>query len=218
MTAITTRWFWIRHAPVIGHDGRIYGSCDVDCDVSDGPLFRDLAAVLPAEALWFTSHLLRTRKTALAILDHWEEAPELREFADLAEQDFGEWQGLSHAELAARDDAAYHHFWLAPARHQPPGGESFADLVTRVSARIRALTEAHAGRDIVAVTHGGTIRAALAEALALDPETALSFTIGNCSLTSLDYIGPRPSKEPRMEQGAWRVNFVNLSPATARNL
>ena len=119
MTTVTTRWFWIRHAPVIGHDGRIYGSGEVDCDVSNRTLFQDLAAALPADALWITSHLSRTRKTAQAILDHRQEAPELRAFADLAEQDFGEWQGLTHAELAKRNDAAYHHFWIAPARHQP---------------------------------------------------------------------------------------------------
>lgn len=216
MTTVTTRWFWIRHAPVIGHDGRIYGSGEVDCDVSNRTLFQDLAAALPADALWITSHLSRTRKTAQAILDHRQEAPELRAFADLAEQDFGEWQGLTHAELAKRNDAAYHHFWIAPARHQPPGGESFAEVVNRVSARVQSITKAHAGRDIVAVTHGGTIRAALADALGLDPETALSFSIANCSLTSLDHIGPRPSERPRMEQGAWRINFVNLDPAALR--
>jgi broad specificity phosphatase PhoE len=212
MSTVTTRWFWIRHAPVTGHDGRIYGNCDLDCDVGEAALFENLCRALPRDALWLTSHLRRTRKTAEAILAHSEENPEILAFEDLAEQNFGEWQGLSHAELAARDDAVYHHFWLAPAQHAPPGGESFAALVSRVTARIRALNIAHAGRDIVAVTHGGTIRAALAEALGLEPEAALAFAVANCSLTSLDHIGPRGSEDARMEQGAWRVNFVNFTP------
>ena len=39
----TTRWWWIRHAPVVGHGGRIYGQDDHDCDCSDTETFRRLA-------------------------------------------------------------------------------------------------------------------------------------------------------------------------------
>ena len=74
------------------------------------------------------------------------------------------------------------------------------------------MSGAHAGRDIVAVTHGGTIRAALAIALGLDPEQALAFTVDNCSLTRLDHIaGPLGSHAPESES-AWRVVFVNARP------
>src|SRR3546814_4669981 len=101
--------------------------------------------------------------------------------ARLAEQNFGRWQGRSYEALAAEDSEAWRHFWLAPAAEVPPGGESFATLSGRVAAAIETLTRQHAGRDIVCIGHGGTIRAALAHALAVPPEQALSFAIDTCS-------------------------------------
>ena len=67
MSAIT-RWWWIRHAPVTSANGRIYGQMDMDCDTSDTPVYDGLAGLLPRDAVWVTSHLRRTTRTAEAIL------------------------------------------------------------------------------------------------------------------------------------------------------
>ncbi|MBX6323780.1 MAG: histidine phosphatase family protein [Rhodospirillaceae bacterium] len=209
MDAVTTRWWWIRHAPVTGHGGRIYGQSDVDADCGDAASFAALAALLPADAVWLASHLRRTHQTATAILAAGGgAAPALGIEPDLAEQNFGAWQGLTHAELAARADAAAHRFWLAPAHVAPPGGESFEQVLARVGAAVTRLTRRHAGRDIVVVAHGGTIRAALALALGLDAERALAFSLDNCSLTRLDHIGPADGSGP----GQWRIVAVNRHP------
>jgi hypothetical protein len=69
-----------------------------------------------------------------------------------------------------------------------PGGESFLAVIERVSRAVHQLVETYAGRDVIAVAHGGTIRAALALALSLEPEAALAFTVENCSLTRIDHI------------------------------
>ena len=42
-----TRWWWIRHAPVVDHGGRIYGQRDMACDTSDAAAMSWLAAALP---------------------------------------------------------------------------------------------------------------------------------------------------------------------------
>ena len=34
-----TRWWWIRHAPVPGAEGRLNGQRDIDCDTSDAAAF-----------------------------------------------------------------------------------------------------------------------------------------------------------------------------------
>ena len=209
----TTRWWWIRHAPVTVNEGRIYGQTDHPCDCSDAALFQALAAVLPSDAVWLTSGLLRTRQTAEAIRTHLAgnlPAPETH--PQLVEQHFGEWQGKTYEEARSGSLGHWHRFWLAPASAAPPGGESFVDLLARVRPTILALSELHRGRDIVAVTHGGTIRAALAEALDLTPEGALRLAIDNCSITRIDRIaGPVGSHAPD-ETHAWRVAFHNLSP------
>ena len=125
---------------------------------------------------------------------------------ELAEQDFGEWQGLTYEELEESRAGDFHRFWHAPAHEIPSGGESFIAVIERVSRAIHRLVETYPGRDIIAVAHGGTIRAALALALDLDPEAALAFTIENCSITRIDRIDG-----PGMGHG-WRVVRVNQPP------
>lgn len=202
--ARTTRWWWIRHAPVTSDGGRIYGQSDIDCDVSDRAAFAALAASLPQHAVWVVSNLKRTQMTARAIREAGLAAPEPIVEPDLAEQNFGAWQGRIRAEIyAERHD--WRGFWLAPARTAPPGGESFVDLMRRSERAILRLNERHGGRDIVAIAHGGTIRAALALALRLDPEVALAFSSDNLALTRLDHIAAHGGE-------AWRVGGVNLPP------
>ena len=213
MTA-TTRWWWIRHAPVINHGGRIYGQDDLECDCSDVESFRWLARMLPADALWVTSHLSRARATAASIIAQLPDgaAPIPLVEPDLAEQHFGDWQGLTHDELAARRDGAWHRFWLAPAAEAPPGGESFVQVIERVSAVVARLCRKHAGRDIIAVSHGGTIRAALAIALDLDPERALAIATENCALTRVEHIAGEAGSHAPGGDGVWRVALVNVVP------
>jgi len=62
----------------------------------------------------------------------------------------------------------------------------------------------HAGRDIVAVAHGGSIRAAVAHALGLAPEAALALSVDTLSLTRLDHIaGPGAGQDWRVAQLNW---------------
>ena len=208
MSTNQTRWWWIRHAPV-PDGGRIYGQSDLDCDCTDGSIFSVLARELPREAVWITSNLARTHQTAAAILAAAEgrhDGISPIAIPDLAEQHLGDWQGLERKAFYAERKVGTHTLWFGPANERPPGGESFVDLLERVHPVIRRLTEEHRGRDIVAVTHGGTIRAALALALGLDPQAALSFVIENCSLTRLDYLSPPGAP------GLWRVACVNHRP------
>jgi alpha-ribazole phosphatase len=206
MSAAVTRWWWIRHAPV-PDSGRIYGQSDLPCDCGDAAVFAGLAAELPAGAVWATSNLIRTTQTAEAILaaDPGKFAGvEADALSELAEQHLGEWQGLDRKAFYAERKVGTHAFWFAPADERPPGGESFTDLVERVAPAIAQLGARHRGRDIVAVTHGGTIRAALGLALGLPPQAALAFSTDNCSLTRLDYLSAGDGGP-----GLWRVVAVN---------
>ena len=97
--ATTTRFWWVRHAPV-AHEGRIYGQKDMTCDCTDTAVFSGLARQLPREAVWVTSNLRRTHETARAIVRAGLPGPdpipgpEAEAIPDLAEQSFGDWQGL----------------------------------------------------------------------------------------------------------------------------
>jgi alpha-ribazole phosphatase len=203
--SVVTRWWWIRHAPV-PDGGLIYGQRDLACDCSDAEAFAGLARELPAQAVWVTSNLKRTIETAAAIIaaDPGKFAGvDPRAVPELAEQHLGEWQGLDRKEFYAARGVGTRTLWFAAAEERAPGGESFADLVGRVAPAIVRLTAEHRGRDIVAVTHGGTIRAALGLALGLNPQGALAFASDNCSLTRLDHLSPGGGA------GLWRVVAVN---------
>lgn len=217
MTAIVTRWWLIRHAPVLGAEGRIYGQDDLDCDCSDTASFAALARQLPAEPVWLVTQLRRSQATAAALRQtrdatfmHDAAAPEIE--PGLVEQHFGAWQGRSYAELEAQDGEAYRRFWQAPADHAPPQGESFRDVVHRVEQALQRRSVAHAGRDIVAVSHGGAIRAALAAILGLDPAQALSFVIEPCSLTRFDQISVGDGTV------SWRILAVNQMPPRSQGM
>jgi alpha-ribazole phosphatase len=209
--AVTTRFWWVRHAPV-DHDGRIYGQKDMPCDCTDAAVFTGLARQLPRKAVWVVSNLRRTHETAQAIVraglpgPDQIPGPQAQAIPDLAEQNFGDWQGMTYDELRQSRGGAFHRFWHAPAHQQVPGGESFVEMMARVDRAILAIIEAHHGCDIIAVAHGGTIRSALGLALALEPEHCLAFTMENCSLTRIDHI------EGSGMGHNWRVITVNRPP------
>lgn len=121
---------------------------------------------------------------------------------DIAEQDFGDWQGKTYTELEQSEAEAYARFWAAPGTARPPGGESFADLMMRVARAVERRSDVHPDGDIIAVGHGGSIRAAIAQALGLGPARALALQVDPLSLTRLDRIADAAGV-------SWSIGCVN---------
>jgi alpha-ribazole phosphatase len=170
------------------------------------PLCRTLAARLPHPAAWVVSPLSRTRLTAEAIFAAGYPDAEAAVEPAMIEQSLGEWQGLAHAELPDRLSRPAHAFWPLGGAERPPGGESMADVITRVGESLERLARHHAGGDVVVVSHGGAIRAAVAHALGVHAEAALTLSVQNLSLTRLE-------RHPH----AWRVVSVNELPEELRH-
>jgi len=59
--------------------------------------------------------------------------------------------------------------------------------------------------DVIAVAHGGTIRAAVGLALGGQPDKGLAFDIDNCSVTRLDHLSSA-------NYAGWRLPMVNQQP------
>lgn len=206
----TTRFWWIRHAPVphAAAEGRIYGDLDLPSEVTDAAAARGLAQRLPAEAQTYCSSLMRTHQTAQAVREAGGAIDEMASLHDLREQHLGDWQGRTHADLAQAEPDALAAFWADPAVRRPPGGESFGDLIARVGPVLDQLVARHPGEDVVIFAHGGTIRAACALALDLPPAGALRLVIDNWSLTRLEHLASvRGQAAP-----GWRVAAINQDP------
>ncbi len=71
-------------------------------------------------------------------------------------------------------------------------------VVHRVGATLERLAAERCGEDVVAVSHGGAIRAAVAHAMAVSAHAALHFSVQNLSLTVLERFA-----------AGWRVVCVN---------
>jgi len=186
-----TRFWLIRHALVDENSRAIlYGIMDVPlCETTleaQGPMYSALARRLPHPARWKVTPLSRTRRTAHAIFNAGYPAEHLTVEPDLIEQSLGEWQGLPHAELPAKLAAPQHPFWPLAGDEKPPGGESMVEVIVRAGAALERLARQHSGEDVVIVSHGGTIRAAVAHALDVRPDNALHLSIHNLSLTCLE--------------------------------
>jgi alpha-ribazole phosphatase len=201
-----TRWWWVRHGPVHNPDRRLYGQNDIDAHFPDADALAALRAQLPDDALWLTSSLKRTHQTAAAL---GRDLADCHHHPTLNEQHFGDWQGLDFASLKQLGPD-FERLWNEPGETRPPGGESFADVLERVAETVTLLTAEHAGRDIVAIAHGGSIRAALALALGLDARSALGFRIDTLSLTRIDHV-PRGAEPSPGSLTRWQVGAVNLS-------
>ncbi|MCW2245208.1 alpha-ribazole phosphatase [Azospirillum fermentarium] len=201
-----TRWWLIRHAPVINPARTLYGQGEVPADLSDTASLAAVRGVLPAGARWLTTPLSRTRGTAaaLGVTDTLAEP-------DLMEQDFGAWQGLTWDAIAAAHPTAAALFWDDPAAAVPPGGESFDTLARRVEAALLRHSRPADGAadDVVAVIHAGPIRAAVAAALGIPAARALPVRVDPLSLTRLDRVAV-PGGD-----AVWRLCGVNLPPGAA---
>jgi alpha-ribazole phosphatase len=205
--SIITRWHFVRHAPVLGATGHLYASADEPADVSNTRAFAGLASFLPQDALWITSPLQRALQTADAMAAAGLRAAERLVDARLSEQHYGDWYGADSAALARMlDGKPFHKMWMTTAEDHPPGGESYLDVMARVRAALDDLTAAHGPRPIIVVAHGGSIRAALAHALGLDGNKALTISVDNLSTTRIDHV-PGPGIG-----GDWRVVYVNRRP------
>jgi len=193
----------VRHALVSAAARSVlYGRMDVAlCAESlelQAETYRKLAERLPRGAAWVVTPLSRTRQTAEAIFGAGYPTAELAVEPGLIEQDLGQWQGLAHADLPARLADPAHPFWPLGAKELPPGGETMEQVVARAGLAMERLALAYPRRDVVCVSHGGAIRAALAHATGARADSVLHFSIQNLSLTVLE----------RFSNG-WRVVLVN---------
>jgi ribonuclease H / adenosylcobalamin/alpha-ribazole phosphatase len=140
--------------------------------------------------LVLTSPLLRARQTADAVTQRTG-AP-LAVDDDLAETDFGSWDGMSFAEVMARWPAEL-TAWMADADTSPPGGESFAAVAKRVDAALDRLLNAHQGQTVVVVSHVTPIKTVVCRAL-LAPSAALfRMHLDVASLTEADWFADGPA-------------------------
>jgi len=110
---------------------------------------------------------------------------------DLVETDFGEWEGLTFAEVRDRWPREMQS-WLDDASVPPPGGESFATTFARVTAARERLVRDRAGERVVVVSHVTPIKAMVREALGAPAQVLYRMHLDPGSLTTVDWYADGP--------------------------
>ena len=191
--------YLLRHGEtVLAERRRFVGNLDVPLSPLGEAQCEQQALRLRAAGLAavFSSDLSRAVRSAQIIGAPHGLAP--KTLPALREMDMGRWDGLTAAELEAREPAAFKD-WLARVGEYPfPEGEDVARLVARAWPAFEAIAAGHAGQVVAIVAHAGPNRAILCRALGLPLTRLTTFGQDYAGLTVLEHTA-----------GRWRLLRLN---------
>ncbi len=131
----------------------------------------------------YASDLSRAMTTARRAVG--ESGPEIAPVPELREFAYGEWEGLTFAEVQARDPEGFAERMLRQNhRYAPPGGENVPQVVDRVRQfhdRVRA--RHGTGEQVLVVGHSGSLLAFLICLLDMPSEFLLRFRLNPAGLS-----------------------------------
>lgn len=153
--------FFLRHGETDWNaEGRLQGQTDIPLNglgreqAADAGRALRRCGVDPGQRPWLVSPLARTRQTAELARDALGLKPLAYSTDDrLKEISFGEWQGQTWPELRRADLPAVRARNADKWGYTPPGGESYAALLERVSGWLAGV-----GEEAIVVAHGGIAR------------------------------------------------------------
>jgi broad specificity phosphatase PhoE len=176
-----TRLVMVRHGETVGNSSvRYYGRADLELSDLGRAQMRSAATALagrfgaaPRFNPMISSPLQRARKGAQIICGADAEIVEIAEFCEV---DFGDFEGLTAEEIAARfpdEFARWNRDRLAPD-FTYPNGESRAGFTARVErglAQMLAMIDAQSAGDqtVLLVAHRGVLRAIARSLAGADP-------------------------------------------------
>ncbi len=190
--ANSAKRFWlVRHGLTQWNaQKRIMGQSDIPLSAKGRAQARWLARQLRPRgiAAIYASDLARARETAEIIATHRTPLLPVQVSAAWRELNFGQWQGLTYAQVAAQ----YHDqldFFSDPEHHTPPGGESPIHLLQRLRAELLTVAQSldwSARGDVIIVSHSGALRILLCDLLGIPLERQWQLRIDAGSLSALD--------------------------------
>jgi probable phosphoglycerate mutase len=155
---------------------RVQGHSDTPLNETGRSQARALAEELADEGIdaVYSSDLLRAHETARIVAR--ARGLEVTSIRDLRERHFGTWEGLTDDEIFARFPEARNGSW--------GDGESREEMAGRVLQALQRIAETHEGGRVLVVSHGGPLRAVLAQCGDGDVGQ-----IGNCRIVRIEVEG-----------------------------
>jgi probable phosphoglycerate mutase len=188
-----TRIVLVRHGHVEGiSPERFRGRRDVDLSALGQRQARATAQRIAAS--WrpvglYTSPLKRCTQTAAQIASACGLTATVLD--DLNDVSYGDWEGLTHAEVRAGWPALFDLWFAAPHLVRFPNGESLQEMVLREANVVRLMQERHPRDTVVVVGHSIGNRALLLQML--DQPLSAYWRLGQdpCSVSEIEIEGHR---------------------------
>jgi alpha-ribazole phosphatase len=198
-----TRRLWlVRHGLTEWNTQQRYcGHCDIPLSGQGRTQALWLAERLQEEMICaiYASDLVRARETAEIIARQRTPAVQIRVSAAWREIDFGDWEGLTYAQIAEqfKDQLG---FFTAPEHCSPPNGEPLAHMQRRVMDALSAIVQSDdspTAGDAVIVSHGGPLRVLLCSLLGMPLQRQWQLRLDPGSLSAIDLLPVHEPATPR---------------------
>ena len=186
MSSDATRVIALRHGETAWNVARrIQGQLDIGLNDTGREQARRLAAALAGEGLdaVYASDLARAHDTGAAVAR--EAGLPLQTDTGLRERGFGQFEGLTYAEIKARYPDAARQWRQRDPGFGPPGGETLAAFYRRAVDAVAALAARHRGEHIAVVAHGGVLDALYRAATRVALDAPRTWQVGNASINRL---------------------------------
>ncbi len=187
VSRVATTIVLVRHGVTDwNRERRFQGRADIPLNADGVAQAHELAERLEGEelSLAYASPLRRALETAEILGSHL--GIDVRAEPALEEVDVGAWSGLTVHEVEAQFPEHYRR-WVEWRVSGWEGGETYEALGRRVLAGVHGIARRHDGETVLAVTHGGPMRAALAavSGLPLEEISGRFGSLGNCSVVRI---------------------------------
>ena len=168
---------------------RFQGSTDTPLNETGREQARALAARLsswPMEVI-YSSPLDRALYTASVVGERHGLVPII--LPELREVGFASWEGQSIPELVKTGD--YMRWRTDPFFNPPEGGETWGEILWRLSRAVETILEGPQRR-ILVVAHGGVVRGLYAVLAGMDPHKVWNMDFSNCAISGVELRWGRP--------------------------
>jgi broad specificity phosphatase PhoE len=192
---MTLRLYLLRHGQTEKSRDNVFCGRGLDPVLtSEGTAMADAFAAQYKAQQWtaiYASPLLRARETAAPLARLIGSEVQVRD--DLAEIDYGKWDGLSAEDVAERWHDEHVRWTADPAWNPPTDGETAVALAQRMTNVIEEITDAHMDGNVLVVSHKASIRVLLCALLGVDVgrfRYRFGCPVGSVSIVSFGEHGP----------------------------
>lgn len=189
------RLFLLRHGQTEMSRANVFCGRGLDPALTDeGRAMADAFAAAYRDVGWraiFSSPLQRARATAAPLERTVSMSAEVRD--DLAELDYGRWDGRRAEEVSREHHTEYERWTADPAWNPPTGGETAVALAQRMTRAIEEIEHTYHDGNVLVVSHKASIRVALCALLGVDVgrfRYRFGCPVGSVSIVEFGAHGP----------------------------